>query len=124
MLFTEGAVIMSFSLLHRYDYPSYQPIGISIELINKWNGQGAEIVHCTSRKEKQVSIIADILIKNGFCGTKRYYCDKNQTYRGIVELEKPNVLFEDDCKSIGFAAEQPTKTPRKVLIKIVWCTNW
>ena len=59
--FTEGTLIMHTSLMHIYDYSTYKPIGNCVDLINKWNEQGAEIVYCTSRKEKQVAIIADIL---------------------------------------------------------------
>ena len=101
MIFTEGTIIMHSSLLHLYDYSTYQPIGNCIEKINSWNAQGANIVYCTSRKERQVSIIADVLKKHGFCGTRLYYRDDNQTYSQIVEQVKPNVLIEDNCKSIG-----------------------
>ena len=58
MIFTEGTLIMHTSLMHIYDYSTYKPIGNCVDLINKWNEQGAEIVYCTSRKEKQVAIIA------------------------------------------------------------------
>lgn len=101
MIFTEGTIIMHSSLLDLYDYSKYQPIGSCIEKINSWKAQDANIVYCTSRKERQVSIIADILKKHGFCGTRLYYRDDNQTYSQIVEQVKPNVLIEDNCKSIG-----------------------
>ena len=101
MIFTEGTLIMHTSLMHIYDYSTYKPIGNCVDLINKWNEQGAEIVYCTSRKEKQVAIIADILKKNGFCGTKLYYRGKDQAYSEIIEQVKPDILIEDDCKSIG-----------------------
>lgn len=101
MLFTEGTVIMHTSLEHIFDYATYKPIGSSVELIRKWNEQGAEIVYCTSRKGNQATIIADVLKKYGFCGTKLYYRSENQTYSEIVEHIKPHILIEDDCQSIG-----------------------
>ncbi len=101
MLFTEGTVIMHTSLIHLYDYTTYKPIENCVGLIKKWDEQGAEIVYCTSRREKQVSIIAEVLRKNGFCGTKLYYRNKGQTYSEIVEQVKPDILIEDDCKSVG-----------------------
>jgi len=70
-------------------------------LISKWAEQGAEIIYCTSRKKKQAEEIADILCKYGFRGAQLYFREKGQKYKDIVEIVRPNILVEDDCRSIG-----------------------
>lgn len=101
MLFTEGTIIMHRSLVHLYDFASYIPIGSCVDLIRQWDEQGAEIIYCTSRKGKQVPLIVDVLKRNNYCGTKLYYREKGLTYSQIVEEVMPDILIEDDCRSIG-----------------------
>jgi hypothetical protein len=36
-------------------------------------------------------------------GSDLYYRSKGERYKDIVENLQPNVIFEDDCKSIGGA---------------------
>lgn len=73
-----------------------------MDIIKSWNEQGAEIIYCTSsRKLKEVEAVKANLIKHKFKGTKLYYRSENQEYRDIVELVVPNILIEDDCRSIG-----------------------
>jgi hypothetical protein len=43
------------------------------------------------------------LKKFGFAGTELYYRSKGEKYKDIVERIQPNVLIEDNCKSIGGA---------------------
>lgn len=39
--------------------------------------------------------------KYGFAGTKLVFRSKHETYAKLVELIMPDILIEDDCKSIG-----------------------
>ncbi len=103
MIFTEGTILKPKSLFSLYDYNSYIPIGNCVELIKKWSEQGAEVVYCTSRRNKQAEQMADILCKNNFIGTKLYFRDKGQKYKDIVEMVCPDILIEDNCRSIGGA---------------------
>lgn len=50
---------------------------------------------------KQAENIATLLLKYEFDGSKLYYREKAQKYKNVVEIVRPDVLIEDDCKSIG-----------------------
>lgn len=102
MLFTEGTVLGPKSILGLYFHARYVPIGNCVEKIRKWEEQGAEIIYVTSRRtEKQVGEIRHLLEKYDFPGTKLHYRKKGQKYSDIVEAIMPDILIEDDCRSIG-----------------------
>ncbi|HOE09480.1 MAG TPA: hypothetical protein PLV89_11495, partial [Treponemataceae bacterium] len=67
-----------------------------------WYKQGADIIYLTSRKRKiQVVTIADILGRNNFAPGILISREGNEMYKDIVESVKPDILIEDDCRSIG-----------------------
>jgi len=102
MLFAEGTVLGPKNILGLYFHSSYIPIGNCREKIRTWEEQGAEIVYITSRKtEQQVDEIRDLLEKYDFPGSRLYYRDRKQKYKDIVEEVLPDILIEDDCRSIG-----------------------
>ncbi len=102
MLFTEGTVLGPKNKLGLYFHNCYIPIGNCIEKIQSWKEQGAEIVYITSRKaEKQVNVIRHLLEQYGFPGSRLYFREKGQKYKDIVEEVLPDILIEDDCRSIG-----------------------
>lgn len=103
MIFAEGTVLKPRNWFSAYDHTRYLPIGNSVEIIKGWQAQGADIVYCTSRKGKQAHGVAALLKKYGFAGAGLYYRSRGETYKTIVETLQPNVLIEDDCKSIGGA---------------------
>lgn len=101
MIFAEGTVLKPKSWFSLYCHKSYLPIGDCVEIIKEWRSQGANIIYCTSRKGKQAEDIAALLKKYGFTGTELCYRSKGEKYKDIVEQIQPDVLIEDDCKSIG-----------------------
>ena len=102
MLFTEGTVFGPKNILGFYFHTKYIPIGNCRQKIRAWDEQGAEIVYITSRKtEKQVDEIRDLLKRYDFPDGRLYYRDRKQKYKDIVEEIMPNILIEDDCRSIG-----------------------
>lgn len=102
MIFTEGTVLGPKNRLGLYFHTSYIPIGNCIEKIRSWEAQGANIVYITSRKsEKQVGDIRHLLDKYGFPGSHLYHREKNQKYKDVIEAVMPDILIEDDCRSIG-----------------------
>lgn len=103
MIFTEGTILKPQSWLTLYSHNSYVPIGRAVELIKSWEEQGANIVYCTSRKKKAANDMADILKKYGFAGTFLTAREPKESYADIVEVLQPDILIEDDCKSIGGA---------------------
>jgi hypothetical protein len=44
-----------------------------------------------------------LLLKLNFPGNRLYYRGKGQKYKDIIEEVVPDILIEDDCRSIGGA---------------------
>lgn len=102
MIFTEGTILGPKSIFQHFNHASYIPIKNCVNIIKSWEEQGAEIIYLTSRKKiKEVHEIKQILIEHKFSGNYLYYREKEQKYKHIVELVVPNILIEDDCRSIG-----------------------
>lgn len=120
MIFVEGTLLKPKSWFSLYNHKSYLPIGNCVEIIKEWQRQGANIIYCTSRKGKQAEDIAILLKKYGFVGTELYYRSKKEKYKDIIERIQPNVLIEDNCKSIGGAWQMcMTKVTPQIKEKIV-----
>lgn len=84
------------------NWGKYIPIGNSVEKLQKWKGQGAEILYLTSRiKPTVVEDIKSVLKKHGFPEGQLLFRQKGEEYKDIAEKAMPNVLIEDDCESIG-----------------------
>ncbi len=103
MIFVEGTILKPKSWMTLYNHNSYIPIGNSVAMIKLWQEQGANIIYCTSRKKKQADKIANLLKKHGFVGAFLITREQNDKYKDVVEVLKPNILIEDDCRSIGGA---------------------
>lgn len=101
MIFAEGTVLKPKSLIFLYNHRSYIPIGRAVSLIDAWSKQDAEILYCTSRRGKQAEEVARLLQTHGFAGSRLYFRDKMEKYKDIIESVRPDVLIEDDCRSIG-----------------------
>ena len=101
MIFAEGTILKPKSWHTLYNHNKYQPIGNAAEIIRLWSKQGANIFYCTSRKKQQVEDMAKLLGKYGFEGVYLVAREPKESYKDIVEAIKPDVLVEDDCKSIG-----------------------
>lgn len=102
VIFTEGTVLGPKSFLYHFCHSSYVPIGDSVYRLKAWEQQGTEIFYITSRKkEKQVEKIKELLLKYDFPGEYLYYRGLGEKYKDIVEEVIPDVLIEDDCRSIG-----------------------
>ncbi len=103
MIFVEGTILNPKSWLTLYHHRSYVPTQNSVEMIKSWYKQGANIVYCTSRRNKQAYDIASLLKQYGFVGSKLCYRSRGEKYKQIVEAIEPAILIEDDAKSIGGA---------------------
>ncbi len=101
MIFVEGTIFKPKAKLYLFSFQNYVPVGNCVTIISRWHELGARICYCTSRKGRHVGVIAKLLERYGLPGEKLYYRDRGQTYKDIVEAVKPDVLIEDDCKSIG-----------------------
>ena len=101
MVFAEGTILMPKSWLGLYNHSSYVPIGNAVNIVNAWQQQEANIIYCTSRRKKQAVKTASILRAYGFCGFCLVAREAKECYVDIVEALRPDILIEDDCKSIG-----------------------
>lgn len=102
LIFTEGTIIGHKRFLDIFNFKKYIPIGDCINKIRHWKDDGWEITYLTSRKSvKQVNEIRDILKKFNFPGNLLYYRGVREKYKDIAENLFPDILIEDDCKSIG-----------------------
>jgi hypothetical protein len=122
LIFTEGTILMHQSAAglsrdeivkqvqnHQegiHDYASFIPIGNSVRKLNNWAKEGAEIIYLTSRKKpEEIEAIRNVLNTHGFPNGRLLFRQRKQTYKDIAEAVLPNVLVEDDCESIGGAAQ-------------------
>lgn len=103
MVFAEGTILKPRSLFSHFNHNSYIPIGNAADIIKLWHIQGANIIYCTSRKEKQAEDMARLLKSFGFYGNYLTARERKEHYKDIVESVKPDVLVEDNCRSIGGA---------------------
>jgi len=102
MIFLEGTILGPRRLIDHFSHAKYIPIGDSVAKISRWNNEGARIVYMTYvKKESSAESAKNILLKYGFPGQYLYHRIKGEEYKDIVEVVKPDILIEDDCKSIG-----------------------
>lgn|GEM_PF-495000 len=102
MIFTEGTILGPQIIFQHFSHSAYKPIKNSVNKVKSWKEQGAEIVYLTSRKKiRHVHEIKELLSKNHFPGEGLYYREKGQKYKDIVEFVVPDILIEDNCRSIG-----------------------
>ena len=102
LIFTEGTIIGPGRLIDFYSPTKYVPIANYTDKIKKWNDNGAQIIYLTSRKsDSSVESIRSLLTKYGFPGVCLYYRTGADKYKDIVQSIKPDILIEDDCRSIG-----------------------
>jgi len=120
MIFLHGTIIMHQSglgktpqertkqveeneaFVHRYD--AYVPVDQANTKLAKWVRQGAKIVYLSSHQNDQnVKKDIKVLKKYNFPEAPVLYRQKTETYAQIAERAMPDILIEDDCKSIGGA---------------------
>ncbi|MDR0949162.1 MAG: hypothetical protein LBM69_06575 [Lachnospiraceae bacterium] len=119
LVFAEGTILKHKSWLTLYRHNSYFPIGNAVKIIKLWNQQGANIIYCTSRKNKQADDMANILKRYGFVGSFLVARERKESYKDIVECIQPDILIEDDCKSIDGAWQMCiTKVKQEIKEKI------
>ena len=120
MLFVEGTIIKPKSWFSLYNHNAYIPIGNAVKIIKAWQQQGANIIYCTSRKKSQADDIATLLKGYGFVGSSLVSREPKESYKDIVEMLRPDILIEDDCKSIGGAWQMCiTKVNKEIGEKIL-----
>lgn len=104
MIFAEGTILKprhENNIFSRINVLGYVPIKNSIEKLKKWQEEGYEIIYITSLKGRKAMKMAQRLDELGFIGSMVAYRQKNQDYATLIKEELPDILIEDNCKSIG-----------------------
>ncbi len=102
LIFTEGTVTGPKHWWQFFNDKGYVPIGHAPDKIRQWETQGARIAYLTSRrKPADAAAIREILRKGRFPGYGLFYRGEGEEYHDIAEQVIPDILIEDDCRSIG-----------------------
>ena len=103
MIFVEGTILKPKhnNFFSRINMNGYVPISNAIEVIKNWQEQGYEIIYLTSQTGRRAMKMAQHLDELGFVGSMVGYRQKYQDYTTLIKEELPDILVEDDCKSVG-----------------------
>lgn len=90
-----------------HDYANYIPIGNATEKLTKWKNRGATICYISSRRIKpEIEAIKKVLKRYNFPDADNlYFRTQGEDYKDVAERLAPDILIEDDCKSIGGESE-------------------
>jgi hypothetical protein len=102
LIFTEGTILGPERWWDWLNDKNYVPIGLSAAKTRTWESQGARIAYLTSRRRlADINAIRTILGRAQFSGQLLFYRGDHEQYRDIAEQVIPDILIEDDCRSIG-----------------------
>lgn len=103
LVFTEGTATKHSSQEQFFDVASFVPTEGTVEKLIKWRGQGAEICYLTSQRwNDNPQAVETTLRRFNFPAGELYYRREGEDYVDVVGRVRPDVLIEDDCKSIGW----------------------
>lgn len=103
LVFTEGTATKHPSPEGFLDVPSFIPTTGAVERLTGWWRQGAVICYLTSERwNEDPTAVQDTLRRFGFPPGELSYRQEGEGYVDVVERVRPDVLIEDDCKSIGW----------------------
>jgi hypothetical protein len=110
LVFTEGTATMHLSQEKFFDVPSFIPTKGAVERLRSWQERGAEICYLTSRRRDQNWQAVEATLRRFHFPPGELYCrEEGEEYVDVVRRVHPDVLVEDDCKSIGW---QEVITPK------------
>lgn len=101
MIFMEGTTFYTKPLLFLFTKFGYKPIGNAVKMVNSLYEKGHEIYLCSYVRKVRYNFIKTIVDFHGMNYTEILCRNKGETYGEIVEQLRPDILIEDDCKSIG-----------------------
>jgi len=88
------------------DFISYVPVENSVNKLNCWAKQGAEILYLSSHENSDdVKKDKYVLIKYGFPSGEILFRKDGKSYKDLAERVMPDIFIEDDCESIGGESE-------------------
>lgn len=103
MIFTEGTILKpkNNNFFSRINMTGYVPIKNAIDTLKKWQEEGFEVIYLTSLNSRGAMKMAQHIDQLGFTGSMVGYRQKNQNYATLIKEELPDILIEDNAKSVG-----------------------
>lgn len=101
MIFIEGTTFYTKPLLFLFSKRGYVPIGNAVKVINNLYNKGNEVYLCSYVRINRYKFIKSIVDYYKINYTEILCRDKKEQYSNLVEKVMPDILIEDDCKSIG-----------------------
>lgn len=101
MIFIEGTTFYTKPFLFLFSKNGYAPIGNAVEIINKLYNERNEIYLCSYVRKKRYNFIKSVIDYYNIMYTEILCRDKKENYSDLVERILPDILIEDNCKSIG-----------------------
>lgn len=84
------------------EFAAYVPAEQVVEKLHGWRAQGAEIAYLSShRTGADVTADETVLERHHFPRGRVLFRGTGESYGDVVARERPDVLIEDDCESIG-----------------------
>lgn len=88
------------------DFASYIPTPGTKEKLAAWNRHGATLVYLSShRRPEHIRADESVIRRNGLPAGPVHGRSEGEEYGALVERLRLDVLVEDDCESIGGAAQ-------------------
>ncbi len=101
MVFIEGTTFYTKFPMFLFTRYGYKPIGNAVDIVNSWYDKGYEIYLCSYVRGRRYHFIKSIIDFYGMKYNEILCRKKGEQYSEIVEKLMPDILIEDDCKSIG-----------------------
>lgn len=101
MIFIEGTTFYTKPALFLFTKYGYKPIGNAVEIVNAWHDNGHDIYLCSYVRRARYNFIKSIIDFYGMKYTEILCRSNGEQYSQIVERVRPDILIEDDCRSIG-----------------------
>lgn len=105
MIFIEGTTFYTKPVLFLFTKYGYKPIGHAVEIVNALYDKGYNIYLCSYVRQRRYPFIQSVVDFYGMKYTEVLCRGRNEQYRDIVERIRPDILIEDDCRSIGGQAQ-------------------
>lgn len=88
------------------DFGAYVPVAGAAAKLLRWQEQGAEIAYLSSHRDPaNVAKDRRVLRRHGFPAGRILARTAGETYGALAGRVLPDILVEDDCESIGGAAQ-------------------
>lgn len=101
MIFIEGTTFYTKPILYLFFKKGYVPIENAVNIINELYDNGNEIYLCSYARKNRHHFIKSVIDSYHIQYTEILCRDKTEQYSDLVEKFIPDILIEDDCKSIG-----------------------